>query len=323
MEQNREENTLEFSHIPVLLNETIESLEIQEDGIYLDATAGGAGHSSEILKRLGPDGRLICMDQDPDAIRIINERIGSDPRVMVVHDNFRNLGETVKRLELPPLHGILADLGVSSHQLDTPERGFSFHHDAPLDMRMSQDGPTAADLVNTLSEQELKRILYTYGEEKFAPRIAAAIVRAREEAPITTTMELAELIKEAVPAKARRNKHPARKSFQALRIAVNGEMDVLDDALNQMFDALAPDGICSIITFHSLEDRMVKQRFAALCKGCICPPEFPVCVCGRTPAGELPFKFREAGEAELELNPRSRSAKLRSIRKIHDRYTDD
>ena len=315
--------TMEFSHIPVLLQETIDSLEIKPDGIYLDATAGGAEHSSEILKRLGPNGHLICLDQDPDAIAIVTKRIGGDPRVTVVQENFSNLTTVVEEKNLPPLSGILADLGVSSHQLDTPERGFSFHHDAPLDMRMSQDGPTAADLVNTLSEQELKTILYTYGEEKFAPRIAKAIVEARGKSPIETTLQLSDIVSNAVPAKARRAKHPARRTFQALRIAVNGEMDALDNALGEMYDALAPGGILSIITFHSLEDRMVKQRFASFCQGCICPPEFPVCVCGRTPAAELPFKFRVASEEELEQNPRSRSARLRSVRKIHARYLDE
>ena len=315
--------TMEFSHIPVLLQETIDSLEIKPDGIYLDATAGGAGHSSEILKRLGPNGHLICLDQDPDAIAIVTKRIGGDPRVTVVQENFSNLTTVVEEKNLPPLSGILADLGVSSHQLDTPERGFSFHHDAPLDMRMSQDGPTAADLVNTLSEQELKTILYTYGEEKFAPRIAKAIVEARGKSPIETTLQLSDIVSNAVPAKARRAKHPARRTFQALRIAVNGEMDALDNALGEMYDALVPGGILSIITFHSLEDRMVKQRFASFCQGCICPPEFPVCVCGRTPAAELPFKFRVASEEELEQNPRSRSARLRSVRKIHARYLDE
>ena len=315
--------TMEFSHIPVLLQETIDSLEIKPDGIYLDATAGGAGHSSEILKRLGPNGHLICLDQDPDAIAIVTKRIGGDPRVTVVQENFSNLTTVVEEKNLPPLSGILADLGVSSHQLDTPERGFSFHHDAPLDMRMSQDGPTAADLVNTLSEQELKTILYTYGEAKFAPRIAKAIVEARGKSPIETTLQLSDIVSNAVPAKARRAKHPARRTFQALRIAVNGEMDALDNALGEMYDALAPGGILSIITFHSLEDRMVKQRFASFCQGCICPPEFPVCVCGRTPAAELPFKFRVASEEELEQNPRSRSARLRSVRKIHARYLDE
>ncbi len=311
-----------FSHIPVLLQETIDSLHINPDGIYVDATAGGAGHSSKILEQLSEQGRLICFDQDPDAIHIIKERIGSDPRVTVVHDNFSNIAERLEELDISAVDGVLADLGVSSHQLDTPERGFSFHSDAPLDMRMSQEGPTAADLCNELPEAELRKILYTYGEEKNAPRIAGAIVRARAEAPIETTLQLAELIKESVPAKARRAKHPARKTFQALRIAVNGEMDVLNTALDSMFDVLKDGGYLSIITFHSLEDRMVKQRFASYCQGCTCPPEFPVCVCGRTPSAELPFKFKVAGEEELELNPRSRSAKLRCAKKLKCRNLD-
>ena len=313
---------LEFSHIPVLLEETIASLQIRPDGTYMDCTAGGGGHSAEILKALGPEGRLICLDQDPDAIQTLTARFGDDPRVTIVHDNFRNISEVVTRLGLSGLDGILADLGVSSHQLDTAERGFSFHADAPLDMRMSQEGATAADLCNTLPEQELKRILYTYGEEKFAPGIATAIVRARAEKPIETTLELSDIVSGAMPAKARRLKHPARKTFQALRIAVNGEMDVLDTALNDMFTALNPGGVLSIITFHSLEDRMVKQRFQKFCEGCTCPPEFPVCVCGKTPAGKLSFKFKSASEAELEENARSRSAKLRAIEKIHELNSD-
>lgn len=314
--------SLSFSHVPVLLEETIDSLQIKPEGVYVDATAGGAGHSSKILERLSDKGRLFCMDQDPDAIRIIAERIGEDPRVTVIHDNFSHIAEALAAQGVFEVDGILADLGVSSHQLDTPERGFSFHNDAPLDMRMSQDGPTAADLCNTLSVSELKQILYTYGEEKNAPRIAQAIVNARENAPIETTLQLAELVKEAVPAKARRAKHPARKTFQALRIAVNGEMDVLNVALDSMFDLLKEGGILSVITFHSLEDRMVKQRFADYCQGCVCPPEFPVCVCGRTPSGERPFKFKTASEEELEANPRSRSAKLRSIKKLQSRYPE-
>ncbi|MBR1705093.1 MAG: 16S rRNA (cytosine(1402)-N(4))-methyltransferase RsmH [Clostridia bacterium] len=313
---------LSFSHVPVLLEETLSSLQIDPEGTYVDATAGGAGHSARILERLSDKGRLLCMDQDPDAIRVLTERVGGDPRVTVIHDNFSHIAEVLEEQGISSVDGVLADLGVSSHQPDTPERGFSFHADAPLDMRMSQKGPTAADLCNTLSVSELKQILYTYGEEKNAPQIARAIVNARENAPIETTLQLAELVKEAVPARARRAKHPARKTFQALRIAVNGEMDVLNVALDSMFDVLKDGGRLSIITFHSLEDRMVKQRFAGYCQGCICPPEFPVCVCGRTPSGELPFKFMTASEEELEANPRSRSAKLRCIQKIHSRYPE-
>lgn len=318
-----DKNEQQFTHIPVLLKETTASLEIKPDGVYLDATAGGGGHSKEILNELGPNGRLIALDRDPDAIAILQERIGQDSRVTVVHDNFVNVTAVLETLGIDRLDGILADLGVSSHQLDQADRGFSFHTDAPLDMRMSRQGPTAADLCNTMSEGELRKILYSYGEEKFAPRIAAAIVRERNTKPITTTLQLADLVREAVPASARRAKHPARKTFQALRIAVNGELDGLDHALDDLFDALRPAGILSIITFHSLEDRMVKQRFVRFCQGCICPPEFPVCVCGRTPCGELPFKFREPGEEELERNPRSRSAKLRSIRKLKDRSPEE
>ncbi|MCQ2487368.1 MAG: 16S rRNA (cytosine(1402)-N(4))-methyltransferase RsmH [Clostridia bacterium] len=309
----------EFSHVSVLLNETIDSLHIKEDGIYLDATCGGAGHSSVILTKLSDKGRLIAMDQDPDAIEVIKSRIGSDPRVTIVHDNFCNIPSVLQSLGLEGVDGILADLGVSSYQLDTPERGFSFHTDAPLDMRMSKDGMTAADLIATASEQELKKILYTYGEEKFAPSIAAAIVREREKAPIETTLQLSEIVKNAVPQKARRQKHPGRKTFQALRIAVNGEMDVLNLGLDGMFDSLNVGGILSIITFHSLEDRMVKQRFAQYCEGCTCPPEFPVCVCGKTPAGKLVFKYKAPSDEELEINSRSRSAKLRAIEKLKER----
>ncbi|HPZ00368.1 MAG TPA: 16S rRNA (cytosine(1402)-N(4))-methyltransferase RsmH, partial [Clostridiales bacterium] len=290
------------------------------DGIYVDATAGGGGHSAAILERLTNEGRLLCLDQDPDAIRALTKRFGEDPRVTVLHDNFQNIKAVLKEQSVEKADGILADLGVSSHQLDTEDRGFSFHIDAPLDMRMSREGPTAADLCNTLSAEELKHILFTYGEEKYAASIANAIVRAREETPIQTTLQLSNLIASAMPAKARRAKHPARRSFQALRIAVNRELDVLDSALNDMFDCLKEGGVLSVITFHSLEDRMVKQRFASFCRGCICPPEFPVCVCGRTPAGKQEFKFRSATEQELEENARSRSAKLRAIEKVHERY---
>lgn len=314
--------SVQFSHIPVLLNETLDSLNIKKDGIYVDATAGGGGHSSEILKRLGSNGRLICFDQDPTAIEVLTERFKDDNRVTVIHSNFSNLNQVLTELGITGVDGILADLGVSSHQLDTVERGFSFHSDAPLDMRMSQEGMTAADLCNILPEMELRRILYEYGEERFAPRIAASICKARDEKPIETTLELSELVKESIPAKARRGKHPARKTFQALRIAVNGEMDVLDRSLDSMFDSLNPNGRLSIITFHSLEDRMVKKRFLDYCKGCTCPPEFPVCVCGRTPSARLPFKFKAASNEELENNKRSRSARLRCAEKIKERNKD-
>ncbi len=309
---------MEFNHISVLLDETIQSLDIKENGTYVDCTAGGGGHSSAILKALR-DGRLIAFDQDPDAIEVLNERLGADERVTIVRSNFENLRQVLSELGIDKVDGILADLGVSSHQLDTAERGFSVHNDAPLDMRMSQSGTSAADLVNTLGERELARIITSYGEEKFARSIARNIVKERSVEPITTTLKLAEIIKYSIPAAARRSGgHPARKTFQALRIAVNGELDKLNDTLDDMFDLLKAGGRLSIITFHSLEDRMVKKRFSQFCEGCTCPKEFPVCVCGKTPRGELPFKFVTASEEELERNPRSRSATLRTIEKLHD-----
>ena len=306
-------------HRPVLLGETIDSLHIQPTGIYVDGTAGGGGHSFAIASRLG-GGRLISLDQDPDAIRQATARLQGLPAT-VVHRNFRYMDEVLREQQIDKVDGVLLDIGVSSHQLDEPERGFSFHTDAPLDMRMSQEGTTAADLVRELSEQELADIFFRFGEEKFSRPIARAIVAARESAPIETTVQLAEVIKGAVPAAVRRDGHPARKVFQALRIAVNAELDCLSEALDIAFDSLKEGGRLSVITFHSLEDRIVKQRFAAFCKGCECPPEFPVCVCGRTPAARpVTKKPVEASAAELAENPRSRSAKLRCIEKIHERY---
>lgn len=304
-------------HIPVLLKETIEALNIRSDGIYLDGTAGGGGHSVAIASRLTA-GRLISLDQDPDAVKAASERLKGLPAV-VVQANFTQMGCVLSEQDIPAVDGILLDIGVSSHQLDTAERGFSFHSDAPLDMRMSQSGTSAADLVNTLDEQQLAAIFFQYGEEKFSRSIAKAIVRERESYKIETTYQLGELIKSAVPASYRREGHPARKSFQALRIAVNRELDCLSDALDTAFSCLKVGGRLAVITFHSLEDRMVKQRFAQFCKGCTCPPDFPVCVCGKTPAGKLVLrKPAEASEEELEENPRSRSARLRCIEKIKD-----
>ena len=306
----------EFSHVPVLYSETIDSLKIKSDGTYVDCTAGGGGHSAGILEKLGECGRLVCIDRDPDAIETLTKRFGSDSRVTIVEDNYCNIKSILETLDITSVDGILADLGVSSHQLDTAERGFSFHNDAPLDMRMSQSGATAADLCNTKSEAELARIIRTYGEDKYASSIARGIVKARAFTPIETTLQLAEIISESVPAKARRNGHPARKTFQALRIEVNGELEKLGDSVEDMFECLSLDGILSIITFHSLEDRTVKQKFASFCEGCTCPPEFPICVCGKTPRGKLNFKFKEASEDELLENARARSAKLRSITKV-------
>lgn len=303
---------MDFKHKPVLFDEAIASLEIKPDGLYVDATAGGGGHSGAIAARL-TTGRLISIDRDPDAISILHERLDRFPQVTIVHNTFDNIKSILGGLQPD---GILADLGVSSYQLDTPERGFSFHNDAPLDMRMSKSGTSAADLVNTLSEEQLYRIIRDYGEEKFAKSIARNIVKARVVSPVQTTLELSEIIKSSMPMSAKRDAHPARRTFQALRIAVNGELDELNTALDDMFDCLNRDGNLSVITFHSLEDRMVKQRFAAFCRGCTCPPEFPICVCGKTPRGALNFKFKAPAEKELEENPRSRSARLRSVKKL-------
>lgn len=306
-----------FSHIPVLLNEAVESLNIKPNGIYIDGTAGGGGHSAEILKRLGPDGRLISIDQDPTAIAAVKKRFQDDNRSVIVQSNFSRMAQAAEDLSIESVDGVLLDIGVSSVQLDTPERGFSFHYDAPLDMRMSQSGKSAADLVNNLSYSELARIISLYGEEKFASRIASNIVKYREKERIETTLQLAEIIKEAVPAAKRRDGHPARKTFQALRIAVNGELDRLEEGLDAAFSLLAPNGRLAVITFHSLEDRITKQKMASWCTGCTCPKDFPVCVCGKKPKGRLVFrKPVEASLEELNKNPRSRSAKLRCFEKM-------
>lgn len=308
---------MDFSHISVLYNETLDALDIKPDGIYVDCTCGGAGHSRGLLEHLGENGRLIAIDQDPEAIEVIKERIGSDKRVTIVHDNFSNLRQIISLLEVGRVDGIMADLGVSSHQLDTAERGFSFHSDAPLDMRMSKEGMSAYDVVNTYDERDIMRILRDYGEEKFAQRIARSIVSYRQTKPIETTLELADIIKDAIPAATRRSGgHPAKRSFQAIRIEVNGELQKLQDTLDDMFDALNVGGRLAIITFHSLEDRIVKKAFQNYCKGCECPPQTPVCICGKTPDGKLPFKKKTASAEELENNMRSRSATLRSVEKI-------
>lgn len=304
-----------FSHVPVLLQQTIEALRIDPQGVYVDCTAGGGGHSAAILDRL-QTGMLVDVDRDPQAIEALRARFAGRGNVRILHGNFFNLPVLLSGAGIDGADGILADLGVSSHQLDTAERGFSFHQDAPLDMRMSMQGISAADVVNTYPKAQLQRILYAYGEEKYAPAIAAAIVRARERAPIETTLQLAQLVKSAVPAAARRDGHPARRTFQAIRIEVNGELERLDEAVQTLFGVLRPGGRLCIITFHSLEDRIVKKRFAALCTGCTCPPDFPVCVCGKTAQGRLPMKAVTADETELEDNNRSRSAKLRVIEKI-------
>lgn len=305
----------EFKHIPVLFNETIDALNVRPDGIYVDCTAGGGGHCAAVAERL-TTGRIIAIDQDPEAVANLQERLKNNGRVTIVHDNFVNISSILENLGINGVDGIMADLGVSSHQLDTDERGFSFHKDAPLDMRMSMEGMSAADLVNTASQSELQKIIYTYGEEKFAPSIARNIVKAREKKPIETTFELVDIIKASMPMKAKRDGHPARKTFQALRIEVNGELEKLERALDDMFEALNPSGRIAIITFHSLEDRIVKKKFNKFCEGCICPPEFPVCVCGRKPRGKLPFKSKAPTENEVGENFRAHSARLRAIEKI-------
>ena len=307
---------MEFSHVSVLLFEAVESLNIKKDGVYVDCPAGGGGHRAELLNKLG-NGRLFALDRDPEAIEVLKERFKGDERVTVVQTEFENIRSVLASYGEECADGVLADLGVSSHQLDTAERGFSFHNDAPLDMRMSKQGVSAADLVNTLSERELERIIRLNGEEKFSRSIARAIVRERQKKTIETTFELVDVIKSAMPEAAKRNPgHPARRTFQALRIEVNGELDKLENSLEEMFSALRVGGRLSVITFHSLEDRIVKRKFAELCKGCTCPPEFPVCVCGKTPRGKLTFKSVLPSEREIAENPRSRSARLRSIEKL-------
>lgn len=303
-----------FHHIPVLFNEAIQSLSITADGVYVDCTAGGGGHSGAIAEKL-TTGRLVAIDRDPRAIEILEQRLGKYSNVTIVHNNFFNIKTILSQLDICKVDGILADLGVSSHQLDDASRGFSFHKDAPLDMRMSMTGTSAKDVVNTLNAKALSKILYDYGDEKFAPRIANAIVKAREIKPIETTLELSDIISNAVPAAARRDSHPARKSFQALRIYVNGELDGLSQAINDMFDCLNTGGRVSIITFHSIEDRIVKNAFAPLSKGCTCPKNFPVCVCGNTPKAKV-FKAVTPSREETEENQRARSAKLRTAEKL-------
>ena len=303
---------MEFIHKSVLLEETIAALNIKPDGIYVDGTAGGAGHSSEIAKRL-KNGFLFALDRDPDAVKIASERLKGYP-AKVIESNFSDMASVLAAEGIDGVDGVLLDLGVSSYQLDSAERGFSYRADAPLDMRMSKSGLSAADIVNTYSVQQLTDVFRDYGEEKFAYKIANRIVKEREKEPILTTLRLADIIAASVPAAARRDGHPARRCFQAIRIAVNGELDILGGALDSAFGLLKKDGVLAVITFHSLEDRIVKQKFKEYCTGCICPPDFPVCVCGRTPRGHLAFKKpTEPTEKELNENPRSRSAKLRAI----------
>lgn len=311
-----------FEHKPVMLDECIEYLNIRANGVYVDATLGGGGHSSEILKRLGPDGLLIGIDQDQDAIRAAGQRLDkvqTQGRYVLCHTNFENIREVIRMRKLKAVDGVLMDLGVSSHQLDEGERGFSYQQDAPLDMRMNESQKVdAAWVVNNLSREELTRIIREYGEEKWASRIAEFIVKHREVQKISTTGQLVDIIKAAIPAAARREgPHPAKRTFQAIRIAVNRELEVLEKTLREMVDFLNPGGRLAVITFHSLEDRIVKQIFKEKAQGCICPADFPQCVCGRKP--EIRILTRKPvtpSERELNENPRARSAKLRVAEKL-------
>lgn len=308
-----------FSHYSVLLNECIEALNIRDGYTYVDCTTGGGGHSLEIAKRLGPGARLICFDRDSDAIAAASRRLADySDKITFVHQNFSSLGEVLDEMQIDNLGGVLADLGCSSYQFDTPSRGFSYQHSAPLDMRMDKDAVLDAEqVVNTYSAEALKRILWTYGEEKFAPRIAARIVEARAVSPIRTTDELVEIIKSAIPASAREGgHHPAKRTFQAIRIEVNGELDAIEPTVRAAVSHLVPGGRCAFISFQSLEDRIVKETYRDLTGGCTCPRDFPVCVCGHKPQIEiLTKKPILPGEAELAVNPRSRSAKLRVAEK--------
>ena len=310
---------MDFSHIPVLLNETIELLSVKPSGVYLDGTAGGGGHSYEIAKRLTEGGKLFSTDRDGEAVRAAEERLTPfKDRVQVIRGNYADYRELIAPYGVEKLDGILLDLGVSSHQFDDPERGFSYRSDGPLDMRMDErDTLTAADILNGYPEKEIYRVLRDFGEEPFAKNIAKHICQRREEEPLRTTFQLVDIIKAAIPAKVReKGGHPAKRTFQALRIETNGELKALREALTTMIDDLNEGGRIAVISFHSLEDRMVKQAFRTAEDPCICPPDFPVCVCGRKPKGfQVTKKPVTASQEELERNPRAKSAKLRVFEK--------
>ena len=309
---------MEFAHVPVMLNECLDGLKIKSDGIYVDGTVGGAGHSIEIVKRLGEGGRLVAVDRDSDALKAASERLAPyKDKVTFVHDDYKNLISELDALGIGEVDGILLDLGVSSYQLDNRERGFSYMHDGPLDMRMNKEASLDAEyIVNHYKEEELADIIHRYGEERWAKRIAQFIVAARKEKPLTTTFELVDVIKKAIPKGARLDgPHPAKRTFQAIRIEVNNELGILADTMERAVNRLKSGGRIGVITFHSLEDRIIKQTFAKLAKGCTCPPQLPVCVCGKKPL------LRKTGnivpsKAEVEENPRSRSARLRYAIKI-------
>ncbi|WP_300381802.1 16S rRNA (cytosine(1402)-N(4))-methyltransferase RsmH [Clostridium sp.] len=310
---------MDFKHVSVLLNECIEGLNIKEDGIYADGTLGGAGHSYEILKNLSKDGLLIGIDQDEDALKAAKNRLQNYKNVKFVHDNFYNIDSILNELDIVKIDGMMMDLGVSSYQLDEAERGFSYMKDAPLDMRMNRDNSLSAyEVVNNYEEKEIYRIIRDYGEEKFAKRVARFIVERREKEPIKTTLELVEIIKAAIPAKARREgPHPAKRTFQAIRIEVNSELSILNKAIEDGVNRLNKGGRMAIITFHSLEDRIVKIKFKELATSCTCPREFPICVCGgKAKVKLISRKAIDPSKEEVEENPRSRSAKLRIIEKL-------
>ncbi len=309
---------MKFKHISVLLNETIDSLNINPDGIYVDCTLGGGGHSIEILKRLSPKGRLIGIDQDKDALKAASEKLKEFNNVTYVHNNFYNIDDILEELNLSEVDGITMDLGVSSYQLDEASRGFSYMSEAPLDMRMDRSKSFSAyDVVNSYSEQQLFKVIIEYGEDSFARNIARSIVKKRNDKPIETTKELVEIIDRAIPNKFKKNGHPAKKTFQAIRIEVNKELDVLDKAINDSVNRLKKGGRLSIITFHSLEDRIVKNKFRQLQNPCTCPPDFPICVCGKKPIIKIiTRKPIEPSEKEKQENSRSKSAKLRVCEKI-------
>lgn len=310
---------MEFKHVSVLLEETINSLNIKEDGIYADGTLGGGGHSFEIASKLGPKGVLIGIDRDKDALKAASQRLEKFDNVKYVHSNFSDIKQILKDQGIPHLDGAVIDLGVSSYQLDSGERGFSYMQDAPLDMRMDQSATFSAyDVVNTYSQEELTRIFFDYGEEKFSKKVASLIVKQREQKSIETTLELVEIIKKAIPEKLRqKGSHPAKRVFQAIRIEVNSELDPLKQSITDFFECLAPGGRLAIITFHSLEDRIVKQTFKSFTVGCTCPKDFPICVCGKKPVGKLvENKPILPSEEELEYNKRSKSAKLRVCEKL-------
>ena len=311
---------MEFSHVSVLAEECIQALNLRPDGVYVDGTTGGGGHSLRIAQQLGPAGRLICIDRDEEALAAASRRLEAyRDRVTFVKSNFAQIAQVIEGQGLAGVDGILFDLGVSSYQLDNGDRGFSYMHDAPLDMRMDRSQPFSAwDVVNTYTQEQLRQILWEYGEERYSGRVAAAIVQQREESPIETTGQLAQVIREAMPAAARREKqHPAKRSFQGIRIEVNGELRAVEQAMEGSVDKLLPGGRLAVISFHSLEDRIVKKIFAQQAKGCTCPPEFPVCVCGKKPRLKLISRgVITAGQKELDENPRARSAKLRVAERI-------